>query len=443
MTSCPMCSTPLPSLILLGTLAIFLIRALTGEAAETWTNLDGRTLQATVMKADEAFVTFRLPNGKTARVALDQLIEGDRERITEWKTYSKYWKALPKGGGWPNRVTVNWFEAEVEVVKGQPAGKYLYRSPHFEFEADAKLAPNLVKDFSKIFEVTYHAVESNPLGLRLTEPLKKHFKVRLFKDARGYQKAGGVLGAAGVYSPKKKHILVPFYSLGLRQANKAWVRRGGYYDPTTLVHETVHQVLDHCLDVSPIWFNEGFADLVGAARYDSGQMLFDRHEDGIKKRLLGRDGYNPRVKKLGARGFEFPLAASEVLQMPRAYFMGFHPSPQIEHSQILHHYHSSLLLVHFLINEDLKGSKRLRQYLSAYQKAFIEGGGLEIELPDSVRTDEEKEALKKVMTRLTAIQRKASKAALPKVLEGRSEAAFFQAMQAFYKDKGIFLRQED
>ena len=283
-------------------------------------------------------------------------------------------------------------------------------------------------------------MEQNPLGLRLMEPEGGYFKVRLFKDNRGYVRAGGRLGAAGMYSPRTKQIIVPFHSIGLRKANVAWVRQGDIYDPTTLIHEATHQLLDHWLDVAPIWFTEGFADWVGSSRYDSGQLFFDRLEDGMKERIRGREKENMRIRDRGLAGFEFPLDAQGILHASQYHFMGYQPAPELEHHVILHNYHSSLLLVHFALNEDKPaGVQRMRQYLELYRQTVTKSGIRELDYPEKIKTEEEIAEFKEVVKKLISIQKEGVDTAYPQLAHGRSENDFFAELASFYKPFGILL----
>ena len=401
---------------------------------KVWTNVDGRQMKATLLRATEKEAEFMLPNGKRALVNLEDLAQGDRERVREFRTFAKYWAKPPKDPEWPDRVTLNWLQAEVEVVEGGAPGEFVYRTPHFEFESDAKLAPNLVQDFCRIFEVTYFALEKNPLGLRLHHPEGGHFKVRLFKDILGYRRAGGVLGAAGVYSTESKEILVPFRSLGLRKANVAWVRKGDVYDPSTLIHEVTHQVLDHWLDVAPIWFNEGLANLVCSARYDSGRLLFDSLEGQIKAGIRGESRPNPMIHDLGGGKFEFPLDVQGLLHASQAQFMGYRPAPTLSHAQVRHNYDSSLILVHFLINDGPQGAQRLRQYLEAYRQAVTDAGILDLDLDDDAGPSGA------IVEKKMAIQSQGMETAYPKLAAGRSEKDFFAEMARYYKMIAIQLK---
>lgn len=434
-----------PMVVLLGCLGWLSACSCLGQAEtdrpkETWTHRDGREMTARLVGADGESVEFLLPDGRTAKIPLTDLVEPDRDRVEAFRRWQHFWTGETKRGDWPERVMLNWLEGEVETVEGTDEGQFVYRTAHFQFEADAKLAPNLVRDFARIFEVTHAALEKNPLGLSLYRPPRGHHVVRLFKDTRGYQRAGGLLNTAGVYNRRSQEILVPFRSLGLRKANVAWVRQGKVYDPTTLIHEVTHQLLDHWLEVAPIWFNEGFADLIGSARYDSGRLFFNRLHEGIKERLLGKQKANPRVRDLGPSGFEFPIDPAEVLLASQAGFMGYPPAPPIEHGQVLHHYHSSLLLVHFALNEGESGAARLGRYLEAHRKAVEESGLRRLKIPDRASTEAEREKLARALVARAKLQHQVAARALPVLSGGRSPEDFLEAMADFYRPLGIHLK---
>lgn len=425
-------------------LGILLAGGVSGHAQQSgfdvWTNIDGREMTAKLLGSGETEAEFLLRSGERAHVKLQHLVEDDRRRIEDFRQRDTFWKEPPLHAQWPDRVSVNWIQEEVEVVEEGKNGLYTYRTRHFEFEADAKLSPNLVRDFSRIFEVTHAALKENPLGLRLYRPEGGYFKVRLFKNTMGYHRAGGLLNAAGVYNGTTKQILVPFRSLGLREKNMSWVRQGQLYDPTVLVHEVTHQLLDHWLEAAPIWFNEGFADLVGAARYHSGQLLFRGLEKGIKERILVKGEPNDRIHDRGPGGFEVSLVPQAVLHASQAEFMGFPPAPTLEHRDVLHHYHTSLLLVYFAINDGEHGAEGLRRYLEMYRKTVITLGMQDLEFPDEIASKEDVKEFQKQMKKKIAIQNKAMSAAYRYLARDRSEKDFFADMTRFYKALGIHLR---
>jgi hypothetical protein len=63
-------------------IAIWLYRA-GREKPRTWTDVDGRTLEATRAWSDEKDVLLRLRDGKEVKVQIDRLCEADREWMKE------------------------------------------------------------------------------------------------------------------------------------------------------------------------------------------------------------------------------------------------------------------------------------------------------------------------------------------------------------------------
>ena len=418
------------------------------DSPETWTSMDGREMIATLLNATDTLAEFQLQNGNRARLKLTQLVESDRERIRSFRNKAAFWKRLPKDAKWPDRVTLNWLESKVDVIQDGRDVNHIYRTRHFEFIADAKLAPNLVKDFSRIFEVTHAALEQNPLGLRLKKPKSGYFRVRLFKSMQGYANAGGPPQAAGVYIPRTKEILVPFRSLGLRQANVAWVRQGRLYDPSTLLHEVTHQLLDHWLEYSPMWFTEGIAEVVGAARYDSGQLFFDRIEEGIKNNILGRKSDRHRASSYvvspGPSGFQFPMAPATLTQATQAQFMGKPPASSLKQREIVHNYQCATLLVHFAMNDGKDGRRHFRSYLETHRQAIINSKVNDIDFPHDLRGKSKEEVtalIEAVYRKRHQKQKGAAEKAYPILTRGRSEEAYFKSLTTFYKPFGIIPTQ--
>lgn len=402
-------------------------------------------MTATLVQASNKEAVFELQNGKRARLKLEMLVEDDRKRVDAFRQSALYWTTLPKDKRWPKRVSLNWLESKVDVIT-EGKDKSVYRTPHYEFTADAKLAGNLVKDFSRIFEVTHAALKQNPLGLRLSKPPNGFYKVRLFSSRQGYANAGGPLGTAGVYIPSKKEILVPFRSLGLRKANVAWVRSGQLYDPSTLLHEVTHQLLDQWLEVAPMWFTEGIAEVVGAARYDSGQLFFDRLEDGIKDGILGKRSDRIRassyIRSLGPKGFQFPISPEFLLQASQAQFMGYPPAADLEQRRVVHHYQSATLLVHFAMNDGQQGASNFRNYLDAHRQLIQAKTVTRPKNLSKLSKEKAQGAMMAYMFQRLQAQKHAATKSYPKLLRGRSEEAYWEDLSRFYKPKGIIPTKE-
>ncbi len=273
-----------------------------------WTSTDGRTLQAKLLAVEEGQGTFALENGATATIPLDRLVEDDRRFIREWEAVSEYFNP----GYEPSRSVTGVVEADLFDGAFAKEGK-VHETRHFRFECDAVLSQEVVKDFSRLFEATYLGVLSHPLALALAKPEGGKFPVRLFSRDADYHAAGGSADAAGVYLVKDRTMLVPLSSLGLAEGSKGW-RKSRDFDPRTLIHETTHALTHQWLAYAPMWFVEGFADLVAAIPYKDGRLDLSRHREGMA---------DLAARKFGGDAFRFSLQRpEEIVSLGHRSFMG-------------------------------------------------------------------------------------------------------------------------
>ena len=123
--------------------------------------------------------------------------------------------------------------------------------------------------------------------------------------------------------------------------------------------------------------------------------------------------------------------------------MGFPPASRLPQRDILHHYHSSLLLVHFALNEGPEGPGRLRRYLETYRRSIEESGINDLELPRRIASDEDREKLENMLRQRMVSQREGLEEAHDALAAGRDEIAFFRDLERFYASRGIFLKREE
>ncbi|MEX2580518.1 MAG: hypothetical protein WD342_15775 [Verrucomicrobiales bacterium] len=263
----------------------------------TWRSTDGRQLRATLQEVAGDAAVLRLENGKTAAVPLERLDEEDRRFVAEWQEISMFFDP----GYRPGRNIANTVEAGIRDGAFAKEGR-VHETRHFRFECDEALNAEVVRDFSRLFEATYLAVERNPLALAIAEPPAGKFRVRLFSREPDYLAAGGQEDAAGVYLINERTMLVPLSSLGLEPGTRGF-RKTRAFDPRTLIHETTHALTHQWLNRVPMWFIEGFAEYVAAIPYRDGVMDFDRVAEGLLGQAERKFGGDPaRFALLGPEG---------------------------------------------------------------------------------------------------------------------------------------------
>jgi|GEM_PF-2217926 len=212
-------------------------------------------------------------------------IAPDRPPVTSAKVKPE--PAPAPVGEWPKSIATD-TGFEVEVVKEDKTGKtFIYRTPHFQFQADARLRVNLVREFSRIFEATFYALNQLPLQLDLRPPKEGHFKTLLFEHERDYFEAGGPAGSAGVYMGRQRLIMIPLENLGVKKVGKGFSSESRS-DNHTLIHEITHQVT-HEWNL-PIWYTEGLAEYMASCRYRKGRFSMTSPGRNMKDYLKAYKG---------------------------------------------------------------------------------------------------------------------------------------------------------
>ncbi len=277
------------------------------KSARTWTASDGRKLKAKIISAQGSTANFLLQNGKESTIPHERLSKKDQQFIAEWSEISAYFDTgYQKVSNLTGKV-----EAEIRDGAFAKDGK-IHETRNFRFECDQDLSAVVVKDFSRLFEATYLAVKSLPLGLEAAEPKGKKFLVKLYAEKRDYLAAGGLEDSAGIYLLSDRVILVPLSSLGVTPGPRGF-RKTANYDPGTLIHETVHAVTHQWLNIVPIWFAEGLAEYVAAMPYRDGALNFKGLDEGLRQRV---------AKKFGGDAKRFDLVSpAELVALDDRVFM--------------------------------------------------------------------------------------------------------------------------
>ena len=277
------------------------------NAIRNWTASDGRKLKAKILSAEGSTATFLLQNGKEAPIPLERLSEEDQRFIKEWSEIAQYFDT---GYREASNLT-GLVEAEIRDGAFAKDGK-VHETRNFRFECDEELKAAIVKDFSRLFEATYLAVKSLPLGLEAAQPKDGKFVVRLFAKQADYLAAGGMETAAGIYILDSREILIPLSSLGLT-VGSGGVRKTSDFEPGTLIHETVHAVTHQWLNIIPIWFAEGLAEYIAALPYNDGALDFKGLDRGLRERV---------AKKFGGDAKRFALVSPhELVKLDDRVFM--------------------------------------------------------------------------------------------------------------------------
>lgn len=252
-----------------------------------WTSRDGRTLEASLLRADEGSAVLRLTNGREVEVTLDLLSEGDLAYLEMMRTTGRTLEltAMPE-------------ESRIDPAIEVEGGPRNFLTPHFEFGTEQGVAKSFIAEAARVFEGTFKAVESLPLGIK-PRPAAGAARFRtLFLSRETFdseiagiipESGSGVIrtSVAGVYLPQRQEVLVPFSSLETgRSGSQITLRRTS--DTSTLIHEIVHQVMHDWLVITPVWFSEGLAEYLAAVPYQNGRFEFRNARQGLMETLEGQ-----------------------------------------------------------------------------------------------------------------------------------------------------------
>jgi hypothetical protein len=189
------------------------------EPVRGWKTSEGQPFQASLQSFDGTTVFFKMPNGRPAQSSLTKLSAEDQQYLSEWQ------KRQPIKFTMPEFVGVDMATLKTEVVsEDTAAGKFVYRTAHFEFESEGKFKPSLLREVARDFEATYELLKALPWNIDPKPPSGDYFHAKLFKDMASYRAAGGPVNSGGVYSSRTETFLVPFESIGLNPLGTSFAK---------------------------------------------------------------------------------------------------------------------------------------------------------------------------------------------------------------------------
>ncbi|HEY1122370.1 MAG TPA: SHD1 domain-containing protein, partial [Haloferula sp.] len=192
--------------------------------ARTWTDIQGRKIEAEYVSSTDTDVTLKLASGKDATLPLTKLSAEDQAFIKDAAAGGGD-KAAPKpaekeGDGlnfddpWPQTIRFT-EDPQIKVVtEDKEQKRFIYESAHYRFVCDVRLSQQVVKGFSVMFESTYQYCRALPLAISGGKMTDGKYQILLFETKDSYVQAGGPPTSAGVFMPGKNMVMVPLTSLG-------------------------------------------------------------------------------------------------------------------------------------------------------------------------------------------------------------------------------------
>lgn len=344
--------------------ALCALALMTAAEARTWTNAQGKTLEADFVKLDGAKVVLKLSNGQTRSIVLAQLSQADKDFVaTQGKETASADPADNYHQPWPKTVKMT-DTFKVETIT-EEKGNYVYETPHYRFICDAKLGAGLIKQLGVLFEATHLANRTLPIGNSPAHDDSAKFPAYLYEHFDTYVENGGKEGTAGIFLGSSRpgdrgKILVPFKSLGVQTFGSTYTidRKK---EPSTLIHELTHQLMTYRAKQSS-WFCEGSAEYVANTPYAGGRFNFSSNKNSIVERVTAYGKKNTGGRALGE---EFDAPSLEAyMNMPYEQFTG---------SQANLNYGLAALMAYYFYHMDGNGdAKRVKAYIKAVQSGTNE-----------------------------------------------------------------------
>lgn len=276
-----------------------------GKPAEmrTWTDAQGRTMQASLAGIEGDQVLFLMASGQTIKFAISRLSPSDQDFIK--KNTAATPSPAPAPGGsvpatpagvtarvpieqrvWPKEVEVPARSIEIAVVTEKPEEKNcVYQSEAFSFHSEEKLAGSVMKEIARTFEATRTLLQTLPWAIDPKPPVDVgRFQAKFYASRQSYIAAGGPEESGGVYMSSDRTFRIPFQSLGLKLLGKTWAKDDGYSNDT-IIHEITHQLMHDYLAFLPTWVIEGTAEYTEMLPYKAGRFRAAAHESGFKEYL--------------------------------------------------------------------------------------------------------------------------------------------------------------
>ncbi len=427
-----------PSLAWFCGLVLAIAQLPTLEPPRAWKTAEGQPFQASITSFDGTTVVFRMPNGSRAQAPATKLSAEDQAYLVEWQ------KKQPIKVAMPAEVGVETADVKAEVVsEDASAEKFVYRTPHFEFESQGKFSQSLLREVARNFEATYELVKALPWFISPEPENGQRFKARLLRTKEDYHAAGGPPNSGGVYMGREALFMVPFESIGVKVVGKSFAKDEDF-KTHTMVHELTHQMMHASIRLLPQWIVEGTAEYTGTLPLKTGKFRLSAAKNGLKDYLeyLKKDtrGGVPEAYPLEKL---FPITNKEWNKI-------LEDDPNVSHRL----YFTSYLLVYYFMHLDGKGDGQLfarycrevgdaRRDIEKFDKAveeFKKLPGVEVQPDGSYRwrgdlKHPEKPAVIATPAALAEFQKKN----LTILLDGRSDDELMKQIRSAYARLGVRL----
>lgn len=382
------------------TLSIFLCLSGLAVALESrsWTDNQGRKIEATLVRADAQNVVLKLADGRELPFPLAKLSTEDGKYVAEnrekttpsgppstpAKESAEDMESLNFEAVWPDRIKFS-EDPEISTVEEDAEKKrFIYESANYRYVCDVRLARSVVKGFAVMFEATHLYCRSLPLGINAGKKTEGKHLILLFEQFADYVKAGGPPSSAGVFIGGRGVVMVPLTSLGVRPVGSGYMLDRDKSNKT-LPHELTHQLTPNRYYQKGAmgWFSEGIAEYVAVTPYRAGSYAV---RGNIKDIIDYATGYGS--KDMGGRAL-----GTKIKLPPLKTFMLQDYSYFLEQPQI--NYGCGLLITTYFLHLDGEGDgKRIKAFLKALHEDKNAEESLSILLDGRTFEEMEKDIIK-------------------------------------------------
>jgi hypothetical protein len=185
------------------------------------------------------------------------------------------------------------------VSEDAKTNRFIYESPNYRFTCNVRLTPDVLRNFSMMFETTRKYTTSVPLSLDGGFQRQGRYDILLFETVGQYVASGGRPGSAACYIPASGVVLAPMESVGLVKTGT-----GFGLDPSAtsavLIHELAHQLTPLSYMSSALnngWLVEGLAEYISSTPYSWGYFRPDLQGNAVLSYVTahGENGKGGRV----------------------------------------------------------------------------------------------------------------------------------------------------
>jgi hypothetical protein len=290
------CSRPQLALLLCGIMAG---GVLFGQATESrvWTDIQGRTVRATLVGMAGGQVTLKLENGAQSSIAVTTLSAQDQAYVKSINESPA--SAQPSAGAvatspsgqaaWPKEI-IAVDPKSIVVTPGlqdEKERQYHYLSGSFEFIAFAPLTGTVMTAVAADFELLRTAVTRLPWGWEPKPKEGPRFSIYLTETDADYIRMGGEETSAGFTKDGKSYLR--FSALGLKKVGGRYAFDARQKDPGRVLGLTLREMNWDKRALMYPWASSGLENLIQRVTYqDNGTIRFTALESSIKKAVKDR-----------------------------------------------------------------------------------------------------------------------------------------------------------